>query len=500
MSTYNAQHPSFLGFARRPSLAAVVAALSAIGALICATGVTEAITFQQASTLKYVVTVAGPLLIMCAALSRHPLRVIMLPAIVAAPFESVTFGFAGQRVSVILPLLIAGAVVAPFTGAAERRVSRLAPAGFLAFPLLLLPLADGKDVRPFVLTLAVLLAFAWLVALTAREEGGIRAVLWAVATMAVVQSGIAIWESRTGHLLNLYGLAGTQQYASNYLFTYGTTQRVTGTFTDPISLGNVLAISLPLCIVLAATESRRAAKWCAVGACVVVASALALTLSRDPWIAGTAGSLLAVVLLPRGTRGVAAKTMAGCLVLVCVVALATEGSAVLGRLGSIGNPTATQGQTLAQQGVAAGDRDRLKFWGIALHGFEHDPVAGVGIGRLTQYLQDRVQNSGNGIRAGTVVFLHAHSTYFEILAEAGLFGVALLVLFVSGLIRDAVASVRGDPLIGAGLAGAALALLICWVTDWVIQNSPVAACVGVVIGAIAAGGARARANREWAGR
>lgn len=476
---------------------AAVAILSAVGALICATGVTEAAAFQQASTLKYGVTVAGPLLIMCAALSRHPLRVIMLPAIVAAPFESVTFGFAGQRVSAILPLLIAGAMVAPFTGSDERRLSRLAPAGFLAFPLLLLPLAGGKDVRPFVSTLAVLLAFAWLVALTARDVGGLRAVLWTVAIGAVVQSGIAIWESKTGHLLNLYGLAGTQQYASSYLFTYGATQRVTGTFTDPISLGNVLAISLPLCIGLAATETKRAAKRCAVGACVVMATALALTLSRDPWIAGIAGSLLAVALLPRGTRRVAAKTMGGCAVLVCVVALATEGTAVLGRLGSIGNPTAIQGQTLAQQGVAAGDRDRLKFWGIALHGFEQHPVAGVGVGRLAQYLQDRVQNSGNGIRAGTTMFLHAHSTYFEILAEAGLFGLALLVLFVTGLVRDAVASVRDDPLIGAGLAGAALALLICWVTDWVIHNSPVAACVGVVIGAIAAGGARARANAKW---
>ena len=398
---------------------AAVATLSAVAALVCATGVTETAVFQQASTLKYAVTVAGPLLIMCAALSRHPLRVIMLPAIVAAPFESVTFGFGGQRVSAILPLLIVGAVLAPLTGSADRRFSRLAPAGFLAFPLLLLPLADGKDARTFVTTLAVLLAFAWLVALTAREEGGMRAVLWAVAVGAVVQSAIAIWESRTGHLLNVYGLAGTQQYSSSYLFTYGTTQRVTGTFTDPISLGNVLAISLPLCIVLAVNETRRGAKWCAVGACVIIATALALTLSRDPWIAAGAGSVLAVLLLPPGKRGVAARTMAGCAVLVCVVTLAAEGPAVLGRLGSIGNPTAIQGQTLAQQGVAAGDRDRLKFWGIALHGFEHDPIAGVGIGRFTQYLQDRVQNSGDGIRTGTAVFLHAHSTYFEILARLG---------------------------------------------------------------------------------
>jgi O-antigen ligase len=482
-------------------LAVVLAALCALFALVCTTGLTQAAVFHQPSTLKYVLTVIGPLLIMRAALSPHPLRVIMVPAIILAPFESVTFGFGGQRMSAVLPLLIAGAVLAPLTGSGERKFSRLAPAGFLAFPLLLLPLADGKDVRPFVTTLAVLLTFAWLVALTAREEGGMRAVLWAVAIGATIQSGIAIWESRTGHLLNIYGGAGTQQYASNYLYTYGTTKRVTGAFTDPISLGNVLAISLPLSIVLAVSETRRAAKVCAVGACVLIATALVLSLSRDPWIAAAAGSALAVVLLPPSKRGIAAKTMAGCAVLVCVVALAAEGPAVLGRLGSITQPTAIQGQTAAQQGVAAGDRDRLKFWSIAVNAFENHPAAGVGVGRLSEYLQDRVQNGGNGIRSGTAIYLHAHSTYLEILAEAGLFGLVLFVLLLTGLIRDAVASVRADRLIGPGLAGAGLALLICWVTDWVIQNAPVAACVGVVLGAIAAGGARARAGAgEWVTR
>jgi hypothetical protein len=42
------------------------------------------------------------------------------------------------------------------------------------------------------------------------------------------------------------------------------------------------------------------------------------------------------------------------------------------------------------------------------------------------------------------------------------------------------------------LAGAAIALLICWTTDWVIHNPPVAASVAVILGAIAAGGRNGR--------
>jgi hypothetical protein len=42
--------------------------------------------------------------------------------------------------------------------------------------------------------------------------------------------------------------------------------------------------------------------------------------------------------------------------------------------------------------------------------------------------------------------------------------------------------------IGAGMAGAAVALLICWTTDWVIIYANVAASVAVLLGLLAAVG------------
>jgi O-antigen ligase len=390
---------------------------------------------------------------------------------------------------VIVPFLVAGALLATVTGERPQGLSSLAPAALLAFPLLLIPLTAGTQVRTFVMALAVLLVLAWLVSRTASEPGGMVAVLAAVAVSATVQSLIALWEARTGHTLNLYSSAGTQQFAPNYLFTYGTTRRPTGSLTDPISLGNVLAIALPLIVVLAIEVRGRIQRAGAIAAAMLTGTALALSLSRMSWVGAVVGTLVAIALLPRRERRATAPALAAGVALIIAVTLIAAGPAFLGRLSSIGNPTATQGQSIAQQGVAEGDRRRLEYWNVALtDGFLGHPVAGIGIGNIGPFLLDRVVHAGLGLRGGTAIFIHAHSTYFQLLAEGGLLALVLFVVFLRGLWRDARAGPRALPVLGPGLAGAAVALLICWSTDWVIHYPSVAAPVGVVLGAIAAGG------------
>jgi O-antigen ligase len=318
-----------------------------------------------------------------------------------------------------------------------------------------------------------------------------QAVLGAITASAAFQSLIALWEDHTGRLLNLYSTAGTQQFAANYFYSYGTTKRPTGTFNDPISLGNFLAISLPLAFVLAVKVKGRLSRALVIIATMSIAAALTLTLSRASWIGGVVGCLLATAMLPRPQRRTAARGIVGGVAVIALVAAIAAGPAVLGRLVSITQPTKASGVSQAQQGVARGDQDRLKYWGVALFdAFGGHPLAGVGIGNLNAFMLHRVATSGTAIRAGTLTTLHAHSTYFELLGEAGLFGLALLALFMASLFRDARAGPKRDAILGAGLAGAGAALLICWVTDWVIQYLPVAACVGIVLGAIAAGGSR----------
>jgi O-antigen ligase len=477
---------------RRP-LPATATVIAVAGTFVSATGLTQAIVFQQASTLKYVLTIVAPLLLLLVARVEHPVRVITVPAIVVAPFVNANAGFGGTRVSAIVPLLIAGTILAVWTTRGRTRRSSLALSGFLAFPLLLIPLADGRAVRSYVTTLALILALGWLVSQTARQPGGMTVVLGAVAFSGALQSLIALWEAHTGHLLNLYSSAGTQQYAAIYFYSYGSTKRPTGSFSDPISLGNALAIALPLTVVLALQVRRRLVRLAVVGAGVVIAVALTLTLSRASWIGAAVGIVLVLVLVPRGQRRRLLRGLTAGAALLIVVTLVAAGPAVVSRLASISNPTNTQGVSSAQLGPAEGDKNRLEYWRVSVfEAFGGHPVAGVGIGNLGPFLRDHVSHAGKGIRAGTAIFIHAHSTYFQILAEAGIFGLIMLVIFIRGLVGDAIAAVRVDRIVGPGVAGAAVALLICWTTDWVIHNPPVAASVAVVLGTIAAAGGRGR--------
>ena len=472
-----------------------IALASAAIAALAVTGLAQAELFVHPSTTKYALTVLGPLLVFAATLSEHPLRVVMLPAVIAAPLVGATAGLGSIRVSVLAPFLVAGALLTPLAMTWPSKRSALAPAGFLAFPLLLIPLAAGSHNRPFIESLALLLTLAWLVSLVAREPGGITAVIAAVTVSAALQSAIAIWEARTGKLLNLYGQTGTHEFLSNYLFSYGSTLRPDGTFTDPISLGNSLAIALPCSLALGVWTRGALRKVLIALAAMLIATGLVLTLSRASWIGGLAGSILVLLLLPPAQRRSAAKAVAAGAVVIVVIAAVAAGPVVLARFVSIGNPTSTQDVTKTQKNVAEGDQKRLEFWHIAvIDAFGEHPIAGIGIEDMGGYIRDRVQNAGNGIVEGTAIYLHAHSTYFQLLGEAGLFGLALLLLFLRGLVRDAIASVRGDRLLGSGLAGAAIALLICWTTDWVIHNQPVAACVGIAVGLIAAGGRLGRSS------
>lgn len=466
-----------------------IALLAAAATLLAATGIVQLRTFQYPSSLKYALTILAPLVVLMAATVKRSLRAITATAIVAGPFVDATASIGGTRVSVLVPALLSGAVLASLSCPPVGRPASLAAAGVLAFPLLAVPLVIGSANRPFITTLALLLAVAWLVSRTAEEPGGMTAVLMAMAASAAIQSAIAIWQARTGHQLNLYSSAGSSQFSSDYFYAYGSTRRPPGAFNDPISLGNMLAISLPLVSVLAVHVRSSGARAVLVAIALVTGVALALSLSRAPWIGALAGMGVTLVLLPRATRRSVLPIAVTGLAAIAAAAFVLAGPAVRGRFLSLRNPTAVQGQPSVQQGVAEGDRHRLEYWRVAFEdGFLQHPIAGIGVDKMEPFLVDRVANFGPAIRPGTLGFLSAHSTYLQLLGEGGLFALALLLLLFRGLLKDARAGLRAYPILGAGLAGAAVALLICWTTDWVVHYEPVAACVAVLLGALAAAG------------
>ncbi|MGO9883622.1 MAG: O-antigen ligase family protein [Solirubrobacteraceae bacterium] len=465
--------------------------------ILAASGWVEAEAFSVPTTLKYALTVLAPLVVFSAALTDKPMHLITGLVVVAAPFVGATAELAGTRVSVLVPLLAVGFLLTVVTESAPGRPPALRWAAVVTFPLLLIPLSDGSNNHQFVISLFLLLSVGWLVFHTARDEQGMKVVFVAVAVQAAIQGVIAIWSAKTGRTVNLYSTPGTTGHAANYIYIYGSLKRPSAMFPDPISLSNALAIAIPLMVALLLVVRSWTSRLLVLGGLAIVIAALILALDRTSWIADVFALLLVLLFLPRKLRRRTAPFVLIGVALVVAVALAFGGSGLTARVSSIFAPTVTQGKTQAQRGQAEGEQERLQYWSAAFkEGFVDHPLAGVGIGNIGSLLLRYTPSAGAGTRAGTGQFANAASTYLQLIGEGGLFAVALFFILFAGLFQDVRAGLRAHPILGAGLAGAVVALLICWVTDIVVYYESVAACVGVLLGAVAASGYGSRAPRE----
>ena len=464
-----------------PQVRLWVGALLALGALAGVTGASAHVLFSQPTNLKYAATIAVPLLVLAALWADEPLLIIVPVLVVAAPFGGYVATFGGLRISPVTFLLLAGTCAAVLSGGRPRSLST---AGMIAAPALLLfalPLFDGNRVGAMATLLGAMALTAWLVARAAALEGGLRVVLAALVASAVVQAAIAIWEFRTGHQLNLYGAAGNQVFGTDYFFGFDGKSRPTGSFYDPISLGNVLALACPLAMSLVIAARSQIGRVATAGGGVLIALALALSLSRMSWIAAALGLCVTLVLLPRAVRRRVIPPAVAVVTAVVLVALSLSGGALVDRFSSILNPTSPTVKT------AQGDRERIALWHAAGDVAAQHPVAGVGFGRLLPRLEARVAEAGPGS--------HAQSTYLQLIGEAGAFGGLALLLVLAGLGTDLVAGLRREGwheqrLLAAGMSGALVALLISWGTDYTIRYVPVAMTIAVLFGAIASQGRR----------
>jgi O-antigen ligase len=467
--------------------------------LLASTGLIEDEVFAQPTTLKYALTVVAPLALFLAAWLDEPLQLFGALTIVAAPAATATASFSSVRISILVPLLVADFMLIAVRPCVRGRPSHLGMAALCALPLLLVPVADSSKSRPFVLSLVLLIAVGYATSHLARTKNGLRLIVIAIVVGALFQALVGIWNAETGHTLNLYSTAGTSEYAKNYSYVFGGLIRPSGMLPDPISLGNVLAISIPAAIALVAYFQAWKTKLLVLLAACVVALGLVLSLDRTSWIAAVAGMFTTAAVAPSEVRNRLAPSIALGVIAAIVLALVVGGSATSTKLSSIVSPTNTQGVSADEKGEAQGEQDRLAYWHIAFaDGFLQHPLTGVGIGQSGSLILAHSASNGFGVKAGTGQFANVASTYLQILAEGGVGAAILFVLLFRGLWKDLRRALWADPLLVAGLAGAAVALLICWVTDVVVYYEPVAACEGVLLGAIAGTAQRAR-NRSSLG-
>jgi O-antigen ligase len=455
----------------RPVLVVVFGLLALLGA----TGFTQAHVFHETSTLKYVLTIAGPLFLGTLAIVDDPLALVAAAVVVGAPYAGFSITPHGQRVPLMAPLVLLALVVWSVVQRPSRRLSRLLAAGVFMLVMLILPFLESPNQTGALVDLASLFGAALLAARVSRTRSGFVTICWAIVASASLQAALAIWEHITGHRLNLYGTAGSATYTSDpdYFFNFNGQARPPGAFYDPISLGNALALSLPVALVLALESVRRRRWWSvalAAGAVVLVGVGLEFTLSRMSWVGGAAGLLLVLILVPSRSRISLISLAATVLAVAALFGAFAAGSTGIERLSSILHP-------LSERGTGNGDLIRVEIWKIALSTARHHSIAGIGIDRFAHVLSGRLASAGtNG---------HAHSTYFQLAAEGGALAILGLLAVLVALVGDLRDMFRRDRYAAAMLAGSSLAVLICWLSDVTVRYSGVAILMGTVFGMVA---------------
>jgi O-antigen ligase len=451
-------------------------AILGVVAVMGAAGITEAHVFHQASTLKYAVTIVGPLVLVALLLVGSPLALLTTVLIVAAPFAGFAMTLQGEHVPLLAPIILCAGIAAGFSKGRLTHRSALFSASVLFLLLLIVGVVESPAVTDVVATLTSLLAAAYFASRLARTEGGLVTLAWAFLASAVIQAAITVWESKTGHRLNLYGTAGSQTFGPGYFFNYGNARvRPPGAFYDPDSLGNVLAIALPLGVgLLIHYVTRR--RWrevviAGVGLTFVVI-ALEITLSRMSWIGATVGLIVILALVPQVGRRV--------LPLLAIIAIALVGIGVFGgqsttieRLDSITHP-------LNETGTGNGDVIRVAAWRSALSIAGQHLLTGVGLQNVANLTAEKFQLGGTSAQGG-----NAQSVYLQLLAEGGVPALCGLIVVLLALRRDLVRVIRADRIWGAALAGACAAMLLVWLTDVTIRYSGVAVLMGVLFGMVA---------------
>lgn len=437
--------------------------------------------FHEYSTLKWAMLASIPILLIVLLTTKRPSLWATGLVIITIPIEPYVATIHAQPVSVLFVTATMATFVVTLEGGLGRHRAPQTSALVRVLPWIVLalvvPTVLGSGWQHQVLYIGLFIDVVWICTRIASlySDGRLCIVLIFLAS-AALQSLVALAQYVTGNAFSLYGGAGTATYSSHdYFFGYGTQLRTTGTFFDPISLGNVLAMTLPLALLLVLRRDLSSSKrWFAGSTGLLILGGLTVSLSRASWLGAVAG-LVCVALFSRGNQRRRAVALTVVLLTgVIVAASVLYGPAVTARFDSIFNPTATTVRT------SAGDKLRQAEWSTTLHVFETNPIVGVGLGNLAGHIEA-------GVPGTDAVTAEAQNTYLQYLAEGGLFGGAVLVLLAGGVALDLYRS-RGADSLFPGLVGSFATVAVTWVTDYTVRYMAVSGCLALLVGLAASSG------------
>jgi hypothetical protein len=437
--------------------------------VVASTGLLSEKLFAAPTTTKYLVTVAASAMLVLIATERAPVRLVVFFGVLTVPLSFV-FSFAGLQPSPLIAVdLLALLMALPQRLKSHARLAKMAP----AYALLLLPgILGSNDPGYYFVWVGVTLGTGWLAYVVARGVGGTQLIVAGLTLVAVAEGALAIYEFKTGTQFNLYGSALNNTLSASYYFSYGDFFRPAATLPDPIALGQLLCLCLPITAAYAATLTNR---WLAVLTALaagITTLGLVLSLDRASIVGGAAGLALTLGLLPRGVRARGVALTLVVLAIVVLSALSIAPHALNDRIASIFHPTSAHVVT------SQGDLLRLRQWRAALKTFEANPVTGVGFGRIQNWLP----LYGADVSAGG----QAQSVWLQVMAEAGILGLCAIVGSVVAAILDLVAGFGRNRVLVAGLAGGLLASLVAWTTDWELRYESMSSVLAVAFGVIAA--------------
>ena len=437
-----------------------------------ASGVFSSFVFSTQTPLKWLLTIFAPVLIVGLFVVSEPTILLMAVTILMSPFAPYVVSIGGLKISFLFALLAMTVISSLLEGTigpvakTKSKVARIAP---WCAALLVIPVLQGDERNYRFLYLMLFITVIWLVRRCQELNPEARTyICLAVVGLGLTQSIIGIWEFITNNSLNLYGAAGRPVFAGNgYFFLYLRAARTSGAYFDPISLGNVLVIAIPIALYLFADKSlTRVWRIFTVSSASVMMVAIIITLSRAAWLGLAAALVVTTFLTKRKSRFVPIAIAGVLLGLVGMYAYAKYGVVVRERFSSIFNPVGAKVTT------RAGDLLRENLWSTTWNAFLQHPLSGVGFGNIGTLLQTLP-------KAG--IFAHPTSIYLEYLSEAGIMGGLTLLLFIGSQVLDLITGRKTD-ILGPVLAGVTVGMLITWYTDMTARYYAVAFVVAVLAG------------------
>ena len=260
------------------------------------------------------------------------------------------------------------------------------------------------------------------------------------------------------------------------------TGRLSGGAVDPNSLGLLCAMAL----VLGVACWGRKGPLPGIAAVALFGTGLLLSGSRSGLLVA-AGSLL---LLPAARRTTPSGRALG-LVAAAVAVLLLAGLLLSGSPGTLGGRLAATFDPSRSIGSRVSARPLL--WSAAWRLFREHPLEGGGMGVFSWELPDLLKAQG----ARLPMRDNPGSAYFQALAETGILGLAITLLFAAALARDAVRRLAS----GEGVAVAAALAALSFLGALVVGSHWLAADTGLFFFLIASVAALpAEPGRSWPSR